>query len=87
MNILEASTKFENLKIINLGSSCIYPLDSINPITEDNYMGDSWSQQIPYAMAKLSAIELGKSINLEFGHQVINLMPTNLYGQMISSQN
>ena len=35
----------------------------------------------PYAMAKLSAIEIGKSINLEFGHQVTNLMPTNLYGQ------
>jgi len=82
MNILEASTKFENLKIINLGSSCIYPLDSINPITEDNYMGGKLEPtNSPYAMAKLSAIELGKSINLEFGHQVINLMPTNLYGQ------
>ena len=82
MNILEASTKFENLKIINLGSSCIYPLDSINPITEDNFMGGKLEPtNSPYAMAKLSAIEIGKSINLEFGHQVINLMPTNLYGQ------
>ena len=82
MNILEASTKFENLKIINLGSSCIYPLDSINPITEDNFMGGKLEPtNSPYAMAKLSAIEIGKSINLEFGHQVTNLMPTNLYGQ------
>ena len=34
----------------------------------------------PYAMAKLSAIELGKAISKNFGHSIINLMPTNLYG-------
>ena len=34
----------------------------------------------PYAMAKLSAIELGKAISIEYGHSIINLMPTNLYG-------
>ena len=34
----------------------------------------------PYAMAKLSAIELGNSLSIQYGHQVINLMPTNLYG-------
>ena len=34
----------------------------------------------PYAMAKLTAIELGNSISYQYGHKVINLMPTNLYG-------
>ena len=34
----------------------------------------------PYAMAKLTAIELGRSLSEQYGHQVINLMPTNLYG-------
>ena len=34
----------------------------------------------PYAMAKLSAIEMGRSLNKQYGHKVINLMPTNLYG-------
>ena len=34
----------------------------------------------PYAMAKITAIELGNSLKLEYGHEVINLMPTNLYG-------
>ena len=34
----------------------------------------------PYAMAKLTAIELANSLNLQYGHKVINLMPTNLYG-------
>ena len=34
----------------------------------------------PYAMAKLASIEIANSLKKEFGHQVINLMPTNLYG-------
>ena len=34
----------------------------------------------PYAMAKLTAIELGDSLNKQYGHEVLNLMPTNLYG-------
>ena len=34
----------------------------------------------PYAMAKLSAIEIGDAMSKEFGHDIINLMPTNLYG-------
>ena len=31
-------------------------------------------------MAKLSAIEIGDAISKEFGHEIVNLMPTNLYG-------
>ena len=34
----------------------------------------------PYALAKITSIELGKSLNKQYGHEVINLMPTNLYG-------
>jgi len=34
----------------------------------------------PYAMAKLTSIELGRSLKQQYGHQIINLMPTNLYG-------
>ena len=34
----------------------------------------------PYAMAKISAIEIGRSMNKQYNHQIINLMPTNLYG-------
>ena len=33
-----------------------------------------------YAMAKLTAIELANSLNIEYGHKILNLMPTNLYG-------
>ena len=34
----------------------------------------------PYAMAKISAIEIGRSMNKQYNHKIINLMPTNLYG-------
>ena len=34
----------------------------------------------PYAMAKIAGIEMGRAMNSQFGHNVINLMPTNLYG-------
>ena len=34
----------------------------------------------PYALAKIAGIEIGRSLNLQYGNEVINLMPTNLYG-------
>ena len=81
INLLEATIKFPEIKIINLGSSCIYPLDAKNPISENEFMnGKLEPTNSPYAMAKLTAIELGRSLNIQHGHKVINLMPTNLYG-------
>lgn len=81
INILEACIGFPNIKIINLGSSCIYPLDAPNPIKESSFLdGKLEETNSPYAIAKITAIELGKSLNLQFGHKVVNLMPTNLYG-------
>ena len=46
LNVLEASIGIENIKIINLGSSCIYPLNAEDPITEDAYMTGFWNQLI-----------------------------------------
>ena len=81
LNLLEVCIPFPDIKIINLGSSCIYPLDAKDPINEDSFMGGKLEPtNSPYAMAKLTAIELGRSLNLQYGHKVINLMPTNLYG-------
>lgn len=81
MNILESIIDNKNIKLINLGSSCIYPLNAPNPIGENSFMdGKLEPTNSPYAMAKLSAIEIGRSISTQHGHKVINLMPTNLYG-------
>ena len=80
-NLLESLIPFEKIKLINLGSSCIYPLNAKNPIKESYIMtGELEKTNSPYAMAKLTAIELGKSISHQYGHKIINLMPTNLYG-------
>ena len=81
MNILESCIEYPNIFIINLGSSCIYPLNSPNPINEDYFMsGELEPTNSPYAIAKIAAIELARSINIQYGHKVLNLMPTNLYG-------
>ncbi len=81
MNILESCLQMPDIKIINLGSSCIYPLNAKNPISESEFMnGKLEPTNSPYAMAKLSAIEIGRSMSKQFGHQILNLMPTNLYG-------
>ena len=81
LNILESCIDNSEIKIINLGSSCIYPLHAENPISEDSFMkGELEPTNSPYAMAKITAIEMGKSMNKQYNHQILNLMPTNLYG-------
>ena len=81
MNILEACVDNNKIKIINLGSSCIYPLNAENPIAEDSLLtGKLEPTNSPYAIAKISAIEIGRSLSKQYGHKVLNLMPTNLYG-------
>jgi GDP-L-fucose synthase len=81
LNIFESIKQNPSINVINLGSSCIYPLDAPNPIKESYIMsGKLEPTNSPYAMAKLSSIEMGNALNANFGNRVINLMPTNLYG-------
>lgn len=81
INIFESLIDLPETNIINLGSSCIYPLNAPNPIKESYLMeGKLEPTNSPYAMAKLTAIELGDSLEKQYGHKVLDLMPTNLYG-------
>ena len=81
INIIESITEYPETKLINLGSSCIYPLGADVPITESTLMtGKLEPTNSPYAMAKLAAIEMGDAISKQYGHKVLDLMPTNLYG-------
>jgi len=81
MNILESVKPFSDIRVINLGSSCIYPINIENPIKESSIMtGKLEPTNSPYAMAKLTAIEIGDAMAKQFGHKITNLMPTNLYG-------
>jgi len=68
-------------KLIFLGSSCVYPRDSHQPIKEEYLMtGPLEPTNSAYAIAKIAGIELVKSYRKEFGLKWISLMPTNLYG-------
>jgi len=81
INILEALINFPETKLINLGSSCIYPLNASIPTSEESLMnGKLEPTNSPYAMAKIAAIEMGNALKSQYGHKIINLMPTNLYG-------
>lgn len=81
INILESIINYPEIKVVNLGSSCIYPLDAPNPISESSLMtGKLEPTNSPYAMAKLTAIEIGDALSKQYGHNITNLMPTNLYG-------
>ena len=81
MNIFESLVEYNDTKIINIGSSCIYPLSADNPINENSLMsGKLEPTNSPYSMAKLSSLEISKTMRDQFGHKILNLMPTNLYG-------
>lgn len=81
LNLFDAVKEFNNVGVINLGSSCIYPLNSNNPIKEESFMsGKLEPTNSPYAIGKIVGIELGKEVSNQFGNHIINLMPTNLYG-------
>jgi GDP-L-fucose synthase len=81
INILEALINFPSTKLINLGSSCIYPLNAPIPTSEKSLMdGKLEPTNSPYSMAKIAAIEMGNALKSQYGHKIINLMPTNLYG-------
>ncbi len=81
MNIFESLVEYNDIKIINIGSSCIYPLSADNPINENSLMsGKLEPTNSPYSMAKLSSLEISRTMRDQFGHKILNLMPTNLYG-------
>ena len=81
INILESLIKLPKIKLINLGSSCIYPLNASIPTSEESLMsGQLEPTNSPYSMAKIASIEMGNALKNQYGHEIINLMPTNLYG-------
>ncbi len=80
-NLIHASYLYKVKKVLNLGSSCIYPKFAPQPIKEEYLLtSDLEPTNQPYAIAKIAAIELCKSYNFQYGTDFISLMPTNLYG-------
>ena len=69
-------------RLIFLGSSCIYPRNCSQPIKEEYFLtGPLEPTNRPYALAKISGIEMCWSYNRQYGTQYLAIMPTNLYGK------
>lgn len=82
LNVIESAYKIGVKKLINFGSSCIYPKIAPQPIKEEYLLTGPLEQtNEAYAIAKIAAIKLCKYFNQEYGSNFISLMPSNLYGK------
>ena len=81
LNLMDAAHAAKVSKFVFLGSSCIYPRDSAQPIKEEYLLtGELEQTNSAYAVAKIAGIELIKSYRKEYGYKWISVMPTNMYG-------
>lgn len=80
-NIIYLAYKFNIKKLIFLGSSCIYPRNSKQPIKEE-YLLSGYLEKTndSYAIAKIAGIKMIEAFNKQYGTKFISLMPTNIYG-------
>jgi GDP-L-fucose synthase len=80
-NIIHSAWKFNTKKLLFLGSTCIYPKNAPQPMSEDALLTDvlEYTNE-PYAIAKIAGIKLCESFNLQYGTNFLSVMPTNLYG-------
>lgn len=80
-NVVEASRQNGVKKLMNLGSTCIYPKMAPQPLEEKSLLtGALEPTNDAYAMAKISVIKLCQKYNFEYGTNYLSVMPTNLYG-------
>ena len=81
LNVINSAYKFGVEKLLNLGSSCIYPKLAPQPLKEEYLLtGPLEPTNEGYALAKIAAIRLCKHYNDQYGTNYISAMPTNLYG-------
>jgi GDP-L-fucose synthase len=82
LNVIHACYKYQVKKLLFLGSSCIYPRDCQQPISESYLLsGPLEKTNQAYAIAKIAGIFLCKSYNTQYKTNFITCMPTNLYGE------
>lgn len=80
-NVIHAAWRQGVQRLLFLGSSCIYPRDCPQPIKEEYLLTGPLEQtNQPYALAKISGIEMCWSYNRQYGTRYLSAMPTNLYG-------
>ena len=80
-NIINSAYRYGVKKLLNLGSSCIYPKLAPQPMKEEHLLsGYLEPTNEAYAIAKIAAIKLCRYYNEQYGTNYISVMPTNLYG-------
>ena len=80
-NLIKFAHELNVSRFIFLGSSCIYPKNSPQPIKEEYLLTDSLEETNQwYAIAKIAGVKLCEAIFKKYNKQFISLMPTNLYG-------
>lgn len=81
LNVIHAAHKTGVKKLLNLGSSCIYPKLAPQPMVESSLLTSALEPtNEPYAIAKIAALKLCRYYNEQYGDNYISVMPTNLYG-------
>jgi GDP-L-fucose synthase len=79
--VVQAAHLYGAKKLLYLGSSCIYPRNSAQPMTEDALLtGALEPTNEAYAIAKIAGIKLCQAYRTQYGADFISAMPTNLYG-------
>ena len=80
-NVINSAYRNNVKKLLNLGSSCIYPRIAAQPMKETSLLtGALEPTNEPYAIAKIAALKLCRYYNEQYGTNFISVMPTNLYG-------
>jgi GDP-L-fucose synthase len=80
-NVIHQSYKNAVKKLLFLGSTCIYPKDSPQPMKEEYLLtGPLEYTNEPYAIAKIAGIKMCESYNMQYNTNFVSVMPTNLYG-------
>lgn len=80
-NVIRASHTCGVKKLLNLGSSCIYPKHAPQPLREEHLLsGPLEPTNEPYAIAKIAALKLCRYFNEQYGTNFLSVMPTNIFG-------
>ena len=80
-NIIDAAWRCRARKLLDLGSSCIYPKLAPQPMTEDCLLSGALEPTNEwYAVAKIAGLKMCQAYRRQHGFDAISLMPTNLYG-------
>ena len=79
--LMRSAYKHDVERFVFLGSSCIYPRDAKQPISESSLLtGELEVTNEAYAIAKIAGLKLVQSYRREYGRKWISVMPTNLFG-------